>query len=512
MSNQLKQIFDLICNFDKITNFLYPILPFIYSLVTLLFIVLGIIGIIAFAVGGKFKNAARNIYGIIHLTTTLVNMLILFHITYCSLNIQTKPTTEVDDKGAERPPVDGFAENKIKQDGGGFGNSVKALLSKVFDVMNSVIENNSIPFIITHVLCSSIVVIVLTYMSSIFCGISKAGYQIHCSDSKEAFSAPWWGNLVDFFMHLLLIATSIFTVVYFFCKLIADGLSSVAQSFQSIVSTKPSKKSAVSRQELLDLTESSMPPDVSEVVSQVVMSMNEWPLMRVALIISLSYYISRLFLQGIEDIISNNIVLLATWQTRETECSDEPNKKSKTDIERGFVLFGNILFFIILVLLTIALVVINIKLFRDINPVLSKGIEMYTTTTATSLVPLSFDAVKKTIIKVGKGLPGGLDIDALENELKKALSNLQNSKGEIDIAALLQTSVQDSAGQTTKDHSDGAITKSEGVDHSDGAITQIRKQAPKAKTTESRLETMPTAAESAPTAEAPPPPLPGVGE
>jgi hypothetical protein len=48
----------------------------------------------------------------------------------------------------------------------------------------------------------------------------------------------------------------------------------------------------------------------------------------------------------IEDIISNNIVLLTRWQKRETECSDEPNKESKTSMERGFILFCNIVILI----------------------------------------------------------------------------------------------------------------------------------------------------------------------
>jgi len=300
------------------------------------------------------------------------------------------------------------------------GTKALTMLSNVFKIINNIVDNNNIPVIIIHVLCSSLVVIVFTYMSSIFSGIAKAGYQIHCTENKEAFSSPWWGNLVDFFMYLLLIGTSIFTVIYFFAKLIYDA----------------SKRLKTEKQ-------------VSEITSKVETVMNNWPLMRAAFIISLSYYIIRLVLQGIEDIISNNIVLLTSWKTRETECSDEPNKQSKTDTERGVVLFGNILFFIILVILTIILVVINFTMLPAIRQLLGTGIETYTTSAAALLVPLSFAGVKRVISNVGKGLPGGINSNAILKKFETQIATLATGNGNLDVGSLDGKMTRESAPSAT---------------------------------------------------------------
>ena len=423
MMNPLQGIFNVICVCSKSLGWLYPFMPVLYSIVTIIFIILGIVGIIAFSMGNKFKNTARTIYGVIHLVSTFFNMLILFNITYCSLAISTTHKTEdspSNDGNSNGNGIDkSITEPTSSQTGGAFGfkgmgtstynMGTKALtmMSSVFKIINNIVDNNNIPVIIIHVLCSSLVVIVFTYMSSIFSGIAKAGYQIHCTESKEAFSSLWWGNLVDFFMYLLLIGTSIFTVIYFFAKLMYDAFKRL----------KPEKQ-------------------VSGISSKVETVMNNWPSMRAAFIISLSYYIIRLVLQGIEDIISNNIVLLTSWKTRETECSDEPDKQSKTDIERGVVLFGNILFFIILVILTIALVVINFTMLPAIRQVLGTGIETYTTSAAALLAPLSFDRVKRVISNVGKGLPGGINSNAILKNFETQIAALANGNGNLDISSL----------------------------------------------------------------------------
>ena len=460
--NPLKSIFDAICSINKIVGFIYPSLPFLYSVVTVIFILLGIGGIIAFVSGLKFKNAARNIYACIHFTTTFFSMLILFHISYCSLNFPTNSGTEI-------PPSDKNTSmnfGDITQKGGGLKQSVVKIISKVFDFINSIIENNNIPFIIIHVICSTLIVIVFTFMSSIFGGIAKAGYQIHCVESKEVFNVPPFGNFVDFFMHILLILTCIFIVIYFFFKLAKDAFSALGSGFGLI----PCNNKQHSPQELMNKAGDKMPSEAREVFSQVVMFMDEWPVMRAAFIISLSYYISQLFLIGMENIISNNIVLLTSWTTRETECSDEPNKKSKTDIERGFVLFGNILLFIILVIITLLLVYGNIMFGTAISKALSEGLQIYTPGAATLLVPLSYNALKATVKKLSTKLPGGnFDFNEVENQVNSAVDLATDGKGDIDpkkvedfIQQLEQQLEHSSFGNTTKaDYTDGIITKRE---------------------------------------------------
>jgi len=423
--NPLKSIFDVICVCSKSIGWLYPFMPVLYSIVTIIFIILGIVGIIAFSTGNKFKNTARTIYGVIHLVSTFFNMLILFNITYCSLAISTTHKTEDSPSNDGNGNGNGIDKSIVdatsSQAGGAFGfkgigtstynmgATAVSTMKDFFKTINSIVDNNNIPVIIIHVLCSSLVVIVFTYMSSIFGGIAKAGYQIHCTESKEAFSSLWWGNLVDFFMYLLLIGTSIFTVIYFFAKPMYDA-------FKRLIPKK----------------------QASGISSKVETVMNNWPLMRAAFIISLSYYIIRLVLQGIEDIISNNIVLLTSWKTRETECSDEPNKQSKIDIERGVVLFGNILFFIILVILTIALVVINFTMLPAIRQVLGTGIETYTTSAAALLAPLSFDGVKRVISNVGKGLPGGINSNAILKTFETQIATLATGSEKLDVSSLAE--------------------------------------------------------------------------
>jgi len=95
-----KSTFDFICGINKTTNSIFALLPLIYSIITIIFIILGIAGVIAFGLGYKFKNAARNVYGLVHLITTFICMLITFNLTYCSLVI---PSSSVNvDKGVSK--------------------------------------------------------------------------------------------------------------------------------------------------------------------------------------------------------------------------------------------------------------------------------------------------------------------------------------------------------------------------------------------------------------------------
>ena len=445
MTNPLKTIFYGICVLSKMCSVAFPILPALYSVITILFMVLGIAGIIAFAAGAKFKNLARGIYGMVNFITKFISMLLLFHISYCSIIIPkemdaSKEVPPADPNIREEvPPDDPNIREEVKfknfepkirklgdkspQEGGTSNRFIKAL-KKMFDLINTVIANNSIPFIIIQIISSSLIVMLITFMSVIFSGISKAGYQIHCSESKEVFSVPGLGGFIDFCMHLLLFVSCTYLLLSFFWKLLVDGgLAFVNYCFFS------NKKPITTVDEILETPVVNMNTDAVEIIYQINTFMNQLPIMKAALIISLSYYISQLFLRGFEDIISNNIVLLATWTTRETECSDEPNKKTKTDIERGFVLFGNILLFIVLVLISIALVYINIQFSPIIRKAISMGLDTYIPGAAAISVKLSYEKVKKTIVDVSEKLPEAPDIKVIEKEVNKEADKFLDNEG-----------------------------------------------------------------------------------
>jgi hypothetical protein len=408
--------------------------------------ILGIAGIIAFAAGAKFKNLARNIYGLVTFITKFISVLLLFHISYCSISfpeekypsLENSSREEVIPSDSNRQYARNFSFKNMSQEGGGLKNNVAKLISNVFKLINNVIENNSGPFIFMQVLCSSVIVILITFMSVIFSGISKAGYQMHCTESKEVLSIPGLGNFIDFLMHFLLLVSFILLILSFFIKLLKDGFVYGWNFVKVKVDKIPVTSIEETKEEIMKTPGVSMNSDVSDIFSKVSMFMNELPIMKAAFIISLSYYISQLFLRWLEDIISNNIVLLTSWKTRETECSDEPNKKSKTEIERGFVLFGNILLFIVLVLITILLVVVNIKIAKDIGKAISMGLEAYIQAVAAISIKLSYETVKKTITTVSYKIPElrGLDIKAIENEVEREIDKYVDNAGNIKPEAI----------------------------------------------------------------------------
>lgn len=425
-----KSVLDFICGINNSTKFIFSFLPLLYSIITIIFIILGIVGVIAFGLGNKFKNLARNVYGVIHLITTFISMLVIFNVTYCSMVIQsnTEGADNVANKVASKFTIPSFIKesNGSSLAGGGIGTNIKKMITKIFDFINNLLENNSLPFIIVQVLCTSIIVIIITFMSSIFKGISKAGYDMHCTDSNQVFDIPGWGKIVDFFMHLFLIISSIAVIFYFILRLVKDGFGAMTSGFGlKSCDTKP----MTIQDAITSATKSIDDPDAQQAIIELTYALQEWPIMRAIFVMTLSYYIIHLFLRWFEDVISNNIVLLSSWQKRETECSDEPNKESKTNMERGFVLFCNILLFILLVVITLALVVAHLYF----NPIIRKGIgeviKYYTPAAATLSVPLEYNSLKETASKLARGK---INIQQMEDKVFKQLSKAVNSKGEFD--------------------------------------------------------------------------------
>jgi len=459
-----KSVLDFICGISKSTKFIFTLLPVLYSIITIIFIILGIVGVIAFGLGNKFKNLARNVYGLIHLITTFISMLVIFNVTYCSMVIQSN--TEGADNVANKVASKFTMPSSIAKfsgpnlGGGGIGSNIKKMITKIFDFINNLLENNSLPFIIVQVLCTSIIVIIITFMSSIFKGISKAGYDMHCTDSNQVFDIPGWGKIVDFFMHLFLIISSIAVIFYFILRLVKDGFGAMTSGFGlKSCDTKP----MTIQDAITSATKSIDDPDAQQAIIELTYALQEWPIMRAIFVMTLSYYIIHLFLRWFEDVISNNIVLLSSWQKRETECSDEPNKESKTNMERGFVLFCNILLFILLVVITLALVVAHLYF----NPIIRKGIgeviKHYTPAAATLSVPLTADSVKTAISRI---TDGKVNVNRIEQQVTRALRDATDSDGKINVDAIKL----DSALEGTDDTNSGipinpskitTITKSE---------------------------------------------------
>jgi hypothetical protein len=300
------------------------------------------------------------------------------------------------------------------------------MIAKVFDFINNLLENNNLPIIIVQVLCTFIIVILCTFMSAIFSGISKAGYEMHCADSDQVFGIPFLALLVDIFMYLFLAISSIAVVFYFILKMAKDGLNSIAMGFGlKSCNTKP-----VNMKDIMNtIGEKIGNPDMQQYFIELNYVMNEWPIMRATFIITLSYYLSQLFLRWIEDIISSNIVLLANWQKKKTECSDEENKETKTSMDRTFILVCNIYLFVQIVIITLALLCVHIAGFTIIPRALGYIPEIYIPAVATLSVPLTYESVKNTISKVSNGQ---VNVEDMETKAFKALSKVTDDNGEID--------------------------------------------------------------------------------
>jgi hypothetical protein len=442
-----KPLLDNICKINNTTSPIYPLLPIIYTILTILFIVLGIIGIIAFAYGNKFKNWARNIYGFVHFTTTFLCMLFIFSITYCSLVIPYNPEAmkkilaKFDyskfTRKTKKPEMESAAdpgENKI----GGTPDTpdtpedkLKAnmfkIIAKVFAFINNLLENNTIPIIFIQILCTSIIVIICTFMSSIFSGISKAGYEMHCVDSDQVFGIPFFGILVDFLMYLFLFISSFALIFYIIIKMAKDGFNAVSSGF----GLKSGNTTPMSTQEVMDSTGDYIwHPDVQQYFIELNYVMNEWPIMRATFVITFSYYLSQLVLRWFEDLISSNIVSLVNWQKKKTECSDEEDKERKTSMDRSFTLFGHIVLFIILVIIIIILIAVYILNFPIIREAIGELPNIYTPAVATISLPLTYESVKETISKVSKGK---VNVEKMENQLFRELSKVTNNNGELDV-------------------------------------------------------------------------------
>ena len=432
-----KLMLDFICGINKITNHFYTYLPLIYSVITIIFIILGIAGVIAFAFGFKFKNFARDFYGFIHLMTTFICMLIIFNLTYCSVIFPTN--TKSKDKG-EVPPENSnsFISKSIKP----IKDNILKVISKVLYFINNLLDNISVPLIVVQVLCTTIIVLITTILSAIFSGISKACYQMHCSDSNQVFYIPWWGKLVDFFMHLLLFISSIFVVFYFIFKTIKAGVKAITSGF----GLKPSDPNI--KPESINNQLNNIHPKVNEAFTKLNYAMNEWPMIRAVFVISLSYYIIQLILRWFEDIISNNIVVLTNWQKGPTGCGDEANNETIMKVERIVILVCNILLFILILVITLVLLFINTWFCAIVINFLKIGPKIYIPASAALSAPVSLESIKKTIHKVSNGKINvenmehkafevlskvEKNVDNVEDKAYKLLSNVENITNKIDI-------------------------------------------------------------------------------
>ena len=229
--------------------------------------ILGIVGIIAFAAGKKFKNLARTIYAFVYLITSFFNMLIIFNVTFCSLILPTVKKLDVSARAQPQKPSLLTKKGPMMVVGESYSIITK-MLTKVFDLINSIIDNNYNPFIIAQVLCTCLIVVVTSFMSVIFSGISKAGYEMHCIESKQVFSVPWYGKIIDFFMHLLLVISSIFVILYSFVKLIMNTISTIG----SLVKSKADKTGNTNSnptQEVMKTMGLDKNPDVSQAINDV---------------------------------------------------------------------------------------------------------------------------------------------------------------------------------------------------------------------------------------------------
>ena len=428
--NPVKGVFDSVCSVSKFFSPLYPNLPLLYTALTIIFMILGIVGVIIFAIGKKFKNLARTIYAFVYLITSFFNMLIIFSATYCSLIIPTgEKVAGPEVPPATEPPT--MIDRKHMTGGGGSYPIISKILTKVFGVINTIIENNNSPFIIIQVLCTCLIVIVTSFMSVIFSGISKAGYEMHCTDNNQVFSVPWYGKIIDFFMHLLLVISSVFVVLYSFASLATNGISTLIKYFvpkkdgnDESDPTQEVLKVAGPIQEVLKVAGLGNNSHVSQAINSAGVFMNDYPVVRAAFIISLSYYISQLILEMFQNIISNNIVLLTSWKKRETECSDEPKKESKVSMERGFILFCNIVLFIILCIITLGLIYVHLQF----SPIINKGLgvvhKLYPNVSAQISVPFTVDGVIALGTRVSKSAGLSVNVDDMLNNGENKVRNL----------------------------------------------------------------------------------------
>ena len=431
-----KPLLDFICSINKITNPIYPYLPIIYTVTTIIFIILGIAGIIAFAMGNKFKNLARNVYAFVHFITTFLSMLIIFNFTYCSLDIPNnhqgmdKLMSKIDYSSVIRKskgPKSGGSATPIKEENN-TKDTILKMITKVFDFINNLLENNGVPIIIAQVFCTSIIVIIYTFMSCIFRGIAKAGYEMHCADSNQTFLIPLWSTLVDFFMHLFLFISSVAVIFYLILKMAKDGFTALTSGF-GLKSCNANTKPTTVQDAMNSLGDNIDHPDIQQGLIELSYIMNDWPVMRAIFVITLSYYLSQLFLRWLEDIISSNIVLLTSWQKRKTECSDEEDKEKKTSMDRTFILVCNIWLFVQIVIITIVLLVVHIYFFSVIPKVLNEVPKLYIPATTIVSLPLTYESVKQTISKVSNGK---VNVDKMENQLFRQLSKVKNTNGELD--------------------------------------------------------------------------------
>jgi hypothetical protein len=352
-------------------------------------------------------------------------MLIIFHLTYCPLvipnNHESKNEVLPEVLQEEQAPIQhsggglkmpGFKMPGFKMPIPNLPKSITNGVGNIFSFINNLIKNNTIPFIIVQVLCITIIVIVSTLLSAIYGGIAKAGYEMHCSDSNEVFNIPWWGNLVDFFMHILLIISSIYAIIYFIIKLFTDIFTSIPGSSSKSLNIE-------------NMTDK-MPSGVRKIFAKYFNIMNDWPIIRGTFIISLSYYVIQLLLRLFEDFISYIIVSFSNWQKRETECSDEPNKNSKTDMERMIILIINIIIFIILVIITIVLLIINIFYSTIIINFLRMGSKFY----IPAAIAVSGHVDLKSITKIVSQATNGKVNEQKIQELLDKLSATLGSGGE----------------------------------------------------------------------------------
>jgi len=250
-------------------------------------------------------------------------------------------------------------------------------------------------------------------------------------------------------MYLLLIISSVFLVLYFVFKMGKDAFTTVTAGF-GLKPSEDNKKSLSIQQVITDMGSKIDNPDVHQAVMETSKIINEWPRMKALFVISLSYYIIQLFLRMIEDIISNNIVLLTRWQKRETECSDEPNKESKTSMEIGFILFCNIIILIATIIVTIIVLIVNFWFFPMIRQAIVLVYDKYPPIANTINSEITKNSLERAVDGVSNHK---MKLEPLINELNSGIATATDSNGTLDIGKLFQGNPQDK-------YNNGAITKS----------------------------------------------------
>jgi len=230
-----------------------------------------------------------------------------------------------------------------------FYKDINISVDQPINILANTINSNTAGIVIIHLLLVSITVIIIFLMSVVSSGLTKAYYSFKSIETNETPKVLWWGESIDKVMHFSFVISVILLLCFFVAKLI---ISDINVYIKSSVQT--------------------------------------------FFVVSGGYYLSKLFLNMLSDLISNNLLILFTQ-----------------DMHKNSTLFVfNIMLAIIIYLCVFTLIIFNFYALAGVLTTTNKVLDV-----ANKVRPIFYGIIPQSLIDNIKPYLKNLNINSNKQPL-----------------------------------------------------------------------------------------------